>query len=83
MSVLVHARFFAAARDAAGADALRLSPAEPTIEGLLDAVGSTHPEGERILGRCSFLVNGRSTTDRAHPLVDGDRVDVLPPFAGG
>ena len=51
--------------------------------GLLAAVGSTHPEGERIFGRCSFLVNGRSTSDLAHPLADGDRVDVLPPFAGG
>ncbi|GMA28595.1 thiamine biosynthesis protein ThiS [Arenivirga flava] len=81
--MLIHARFFAAARDAAGAESLELRPADPTIAGLLAAVGSTHPEGGRILGRCSFLVNGRSTTDRAHPLADGDRVDVLPPFAGG
>ncbi len=83
MSVLIHARFFAAARDAAGSEALDLEPSEPTIAGLLAAIGSTHPEADRILGRCSFLVNGRSTTDAAHPLVDGDRVDVLPPFAGG
>lgn len=83
MSVRIQARFFAAARDAAGAESLALAPQPPTIAGLLAAVGSTHPEGERIFGRCSFLVNGRSTSDLAHPLVDGDRVDVLPPFAGG
>jgi sulfur-carrier protein len=79
----ITARFFAAARDVAGADELLLEPADPTIAGLLVALGSTHPEADRILGRCSFLVNGRSTTDRAHPLADGDRVDVLPPFSGG
>ena len=38
---------------------------------------------DRVLARCSFLVNAQSTTDRQTPLSDGDLVDVLPPFAGG
>ena len=32
--------------------------------------------------QCSFLVNG-ARSDAQVPLQDADRVDVLPPFAGG
>jgi thiS family protein len=32
--------------------------------------------------QCSFLVNG-ARSDAQAPLQDADRVDVLPPFAGG
>jgi molybdopterin converting factor small subunit len=36
-----------------------------------------------VFARCSFIVNGVATTDRARVLDDGDSLDVLPPFAGG
>jgi molybdopterin synthase sulfur carrier subunit len=36
-----------------------------------------------VIAKCSFLVNGVAESDPARALVDGDRVDVLPPFAGG
>ena len=38
----------------------------------------------RVIGVSSFLVNAVSApADSLTPLADGDRVDVLPPFAGG
>jgi molybdopterin synthase sulfur carrier subunit len=36
-----------------------------------------------VIAKCSFLVNGIAETDRSRVLIDGDTVDVLPPFAGG
>jgi molybdopterin converting factor small subunit len=36
-----------------------------------------------VLAKCTFLVNGVAETDHSRILVDGDTVDVLPPFAGG
>ncbi|MEO6828055.1 MAG: MoaD/ThiS family protein [Microbacteriaceae bacterium] len=37
----------------------------------------------QVLGRCSFLVNGVATGDRERVLHADDKIDVLPPFAGG
>jgi len=38
----------------------------------------------RIIGISSCLVNALSTpADSLTPLEDGDRIDILPPFAGG
>jgi thiamineS protein len=38
----------------------------------------------RIISVSSYLVNALSTpADSLTPLADGDRIDVLPPFAGG
>jgi thiamineS protein len=38
----------------------------------------------RIIGVSSYLVNALSTpADSLTPLEDGDRIDILPPFAGG
>lgn len=36
-----------------------------------------------VLQRCTFLVDGESTSDSGHSLAGAARVDVLPPFAGG
>lgn len=72
---MIELRFFAAAREAVGASTLTV-PA-----GALSAVLA--PFDSPVLARCSFLVNGVSVTDRSIILGDGDRVDVLPPFAGG
>jgi sulfur-carrier protein len=72
---VVELRFFAAARAAVGAST-RSVPA-----GSLASVLAYFDFP--IIGRCSFLVNGVAETNPARPLIDGDTVDVLPPFAGG
>ena len=81
-------RYWAAAKAAAGV-AEESYAAEPTLEALLVAVRSRHPDGRlaEVLQRCSYLVDevspgaGRSPADVA--LGAGAVVDVLPPFAGG
>jgi molybdopterin converting factor small subunit len=80
----VHARFFAAAKQAAGAaDADYTIANGSTIADLLAAVEPATDDAARVFARCSFIVDGVSTTDAASGLTDGARVDVLPPFAGG
>ncbi len=73
-------RYFAAARAAAGEST---ATAEATsIKELVDAVSADRPELARVLGICTFLLDGR----RAEPdtaLHPGAQVDALPPFAGG
>lgn len=77
----VQVRYYAAAKAATGvAEETRQLPAGATIGGFLDDLGST---SAAVFARCSFIVNGTATTDRARVLGDGDRLDVLPPFAGG
>lgn len=88
MTASVLIRYFAAAADAAGVDEERLEiPAGSTIEDLRSNLGSIHGvELERVLGLCSFLLNGQNADPGAAlaPGEDGGiQVDVLPPFAGG
>lgn len=77
----VEVHLFAAARSAAQADLLMveagtlaqvLASCERQASGLAD-----------VLPRCSYLINGLAVTDEAARLLPGDRLDVLPPFAGG
>ena len=81
----VHLRFFASARAAAGTDGQRVELwAGATIQDALELVAAAPGQPiDRVLARCSFLVNTVATTDRATALSDGDTVDVMPPFAGG
>ena len=72
---MVELRFFAAARDAAGASTLSVESG--TLATVLDRFDSP------VIARCSLLVNGVAATDPSVVLGDGDTVDVLPPFAGG
>lgn len=84
--------FFAAARAAAGVPSLTVESAELT-ETTLEALsaylvarctGAT-PSGQTladILPQCTFLVDGVATSGAAS-LQGVNRVDVLPPFAGG
>jgi len=77
----VQVRYYAAAKAATGlAEETRDLPAGATIGLFLDELGSS---SAAVFARCSFIVNGTATTDRARILEDGDRLDVLPPFAGG
>lgn len=79
---MVLVRYFAGARAAAGVPEEKAAAA--TLGELLEAVAAAHGDRlGRILGACSFLVDGLSARDRTTALPDGVTVDVLPPFAGG
>lgn len=77
--------YFAAAKAAAQGTATQEFQAETIAQALKAAAQQHGAEFERVLGLCSFLVNGaRATEDAlAMPLQGDTRVDVLPPFAGG
>ena len=77
----VQVRYFAAAKAATGvAEETRQIDEGRSIGALLDELGE-NPRA--VFARCSFILNEVATTDRAIVLRDGDRLDVLPPFAGG
>ncbi|WP_030569001.1 MoaD/ThiS family protein [Streptomyces aureocirculatus] len=78
-------RYWAAAKAAAG---VAEEPyAETTLAEALGAARARHPgELDRVLRRCSFLIDGDPVGTRAHEtvrLAEGGTVEVLPPFAGG
>jgi molybdopterin converting factor small subunit len=79
-SVLV--RYFAAASEAAGRDEETLTVEDATVGAvravLLERYGDAM---SRVLASGSFLVDGVATRDDARPV--HERIDVLPPFAGG
>jgi molybdopterin synthase sulfur carrier subunit len=77
----VQVRYFAAAKAATGvAEETRQLAEGRSIGALLDELGD---DPRAVFARCSFILNEVATTDRAIVLRDGDRLDVLPPFAGG
>jgi sulfur-carrier protein len=74
-------RYWAAARAAAGT-AEESCTGDVLADVVEAAVASHGQELARVLGHCTFLVDGL----RAHPstpLPDGAVIEVLPPFAGG
>ncbi|MBD9701043.1 MULTISPECIES: MoaD/ThiS family protein [Streptomyces] len=78
-------RYWAAAKSAAGVAEEPYDAA--TLADALTAARDRHPgELDRVLRRCSFLVDGNPVGTRAHEtvrLAEGGTVEVLPPFAGG
>ena len=52
-------------------------------DALEDLLATASPQAAQVVGRSSFLVNAVACTDRDRALAEGDRLDVLPPFAGG
>lgn len=79
---LVEVRLFAAAAAALGTD--RAEAPGRTVAEVLDALGErTDDDGRRVLARSSVLLNAVACSDRGRRLSAGDRLDVLPPFAGG
>ncbi len=79
---MAHVRYFAAAAEAAGVSSESVEA--PTLGELRAALVALHGEGfERVLNRCSVLVDGQNTESPDTPLAAGSLVDVLPPFAGG
>ncbi|WP_422116818.1 MoaD/ThiS family protein [Brachybacterium sp. UNK5269] len=79
-AISVH--LFAGAAAAFGADTATVHGA--TLQQALDELlRGASDEAARVVDRSSFLINAVACTDRDRALADGDRVDVLPPFAGG
>ena len=83
-AVPVLVRFFAAARDAAGAETAVLTvPAGSSVGDLVSELSGQSEEMALLLQKCTFLVDGVAVRDRATVLRADQTVDVLPPFAGG
>ena len=75
-------RYFAAAADAAGCAEETWDSPVATVGELRAALAARYGAAmSRVLETGSFLVDGVVSRDPARPL--GERVDVLPPFAGG
>ncbi|GAA0941236.1 MoaD/ThiS family protein [Kribbella koreensis] len=73
-------RYFAAARAAAGESTATAEAG--SIKDLVGVVSAGRPELARVLGICTFLLDGERV-DLDAGLEDGALVDALPPFAGG
>ena len=76
----VTVRYWAGARAAAGVDDERLQAA--TVDDLVRQVSARTPALAPVLALSSLLVDGRVARGQVD-LVDGQVVEVLPPFAGG
>ncbi|OIH93262.1 hypothetical protein BIU92_08460 [Curtobacterium sp. MCBA15_003] len=74
----------AASASASASAAASASASATTLGEALDAVEAADPERWAALQeRCSYLVDGVATRDRATSLQGVALVDVMPPFAGG
>lgn len=82
-------RYWAAARAAAGVESESVTALEPlSLAALVGALVARHGDARlaQVLGVCSVLIGDRPAGggDRAGVIVaPGDRVEFLPPFAGG
>jgi sulfur-carrier protein len=89
MSGSVTLRFWAAAREAAGTAEQAYDGVATLADLVAAAVAARGDDGgrlERVLARCSYLVDGDPVgrRDRAtYALAPGSVVEALPPFAGG
>ena len=85
LTTTVTVRYFAAARSAAGLDTEALEiAADASVGDVITAASARHGVAlERVLQRCSFLLDEVAVRDRSAPVPDGATLDVLPPFAGG
>ncbi len=82
--IAVTVRFFAAARDAAGADTRMLTlPAGATVTDAISELCGHSGEMALLLQKCSYLCDGVAVRERSGVLRTGQTLDVLPPFAGG
>ena len=79
---LISVRLFAGAAAAFGADDTRVR-ARTLADAIAALQEDASAEAVRVIDRSSFLLNAVACTDRERVLADGDRLDVLPPFAGG
>jgi molybdopterin converting factor small subunit len=80
---VVEVRYFAAIADAVGKSTESLDlPAGATVADLRASLAAAYgSEVDSLVGVCAFLIGDELTRDPSAML--RDRVDVLPPFAGG
>lgn len=79
----VEVRYFAGIAERAGKSGEAFDNV-PSLADLERQIVGRHGEAMASgLAVCSFLIDGRSTTDRQAAVPSGSQVDVLPPFAGG
>ena len=76
----VTARLFAAAAEVVGRNELEIEAS--SVADLRAALGSRGEGAPRVIAQCAVLRTGVRLEDGA-ALLEGDAVDVLPPFAGG
>ncbi|SHJ34225.1 Molybdopterin converting factor, small subunit [Tessaracoccus bendigoensis DSM 12906] len=76
-------RFFAGAAEAAGVDELVVADAGQTGHDLVTVLAEGNQRLGEVLRVSSLLADGARVADLSAPLGVVDRVDVLPPFAGG
>lgn len=76
-------RYFAGAADAAGVDSTVIDAAGLTGHGLLEMLAEGNEHLRKVLEVSSLLADGVRVTDRSAALGEVERLDVLPPFAGG
>lgn len=77
-------RYFAAARAAAATESETVRVASgTTVASLVETLSARGPQLAAVLRRCSFLCDGVAVRDPAGTLLNGQTIDVLPPFAGG
>lgn len=79
---VVPVRLFAGAAAEYGADAATAEGAT-VAEAVADLCAGASERAATVIGRSSLLVNAVACRDTAQVLHEGDRIDVLPPFAGG
>lgn len=83
LTVCVH--YYAAAYAAAGtaSESVVVYPGS-TVADVLKQIETLHGnELKQVLPRCSYLLDGVAARETSAGVVDGARLDVLPPFAGG
>ena len=73
-------RLFAAAAEAVGGNELEIEAA--SVGALRAALGTRGENAPRVIAQCAVLRAGVRLDDGV-ALAPGDKVDVLPPFAGG
>ena len=83
MADTVTVRYFAAAAEAAGCEEEQLTlPSEATLGDLKSILVTRYGDlMGRVVESGSFLIDGVVRRNETHPV--GERVDNLPPFAGG
>jgi molybdopterin converting factor small subunit len=81
---MVTVHYYAGARAAAGVDSEPVPiPAAATSGWLRAHLAQARPGLAAVLPACSLLVDGVASRDQDTALATAERVDVLPPFAGG
>lgn len=76
-------RFFAGAAEAAGVDTVEVDADGLTAADVVARLSDGNERLARVLGVSSLLADGSRLDDRGADLSSVERLDVLPPFAGG